>query len=307
MDIASSAQDSLHVKFLGTASFLISYKGDAVLTDPFISNPPGGQLFFGKIKSNPEIVDKYLPQEDIDKIDMVTIGHSHYDHLLDLPYIYPKLHPKAKLLGSQTAAYLMAPFAPGERMIILNELKGDHLNLTDWIYNEERTIRIMPFACAHPYHIGKIIFFNGSLKKEMKKIPKNPGKWKVGETYSYIIDFLDPGKDRIQYRVFFKGSEVAPPMCIYPEEINTEKNPDITIIPAATVGFGENLTRYAIDHSNPSIVFLDHWENFLIKKEKPVRTVPRGDPEKYYKELAGQFKDSIQIIMPMPGAEFEIK
>jgi len=96
--------DSLRIEFNGVASFYIQYKGSAVLTDPFLSNPSLSKVIFGKIKPNQELIKKCNPKTNYIKI--LSLSHSHYDHILDLPYFIPHLDDSTKIVGSKNSIIL---------------------------------------------------------------------------------------------------------------------------------------------------------------------------------------------------------
>ena len=52
--------DTLNMRFLGTACLVLNYHGNSVLTDPFISNPPLRKLLFGKVYSDTSIIRDFI-------------------------------------------------------------------------------------------------------------------------------------------------------------------------------------------------------------------------------------------------------
>lgn len=74
------------IKWLAVSSFEIRFPDCTVLTDPYIT----------------ECVGTDLTWEDVEHCDYITLSHSHWDHITDIPRLIPKFQPKI-LCGDHTA------------------------------------------------------------------------------------------------------------------------------------------------------------------------------------------------------------
>ena len=81
---------SLHVSYIGHSTFLLQLQGLNILTDPIYSNIASPFSFIGPKRA----IIPGINFDDLPKIDIVLISHSHYDHM-DLPTI-KKLQKKFK-------------------------------------------------------------------------------------------------------------------------------------------------------------------------------------------------------------------
>ena len=81
------------MKWLGTAGWEIRVGSTVILIDPFLTRRPAsaGQEW----KTNEEEVLK-----NIDKADFIFAGHSHADHIADVPFIAKRF--ASKVIGSRT-------------------------------------------------------------------------------------------------------------------------------------------------------------------------------------------------------------
>lgn len=181
--------DELSVEFNGVANFYIHYKGNAVLTDPFISNPSMGKVMFGKIESDTDLIDKFQPKTH--NISMVCIGHAHYDHILDLPYFAPYLNKNAKILGSKNSADMAKTLNLQQEIISVNENLATPLKAGQWFYNADSSVRIMPAKSAHLPHIMGLHLYHGEYKKELTDFPNKGKQFIQDETIAYLIDFVE--------------------------------------------------------------------------------------------------------------------
>jgi L-ascorbate metabolism protein UlaG (beta-lactamase superfamily) len=90
---AESTSQQPAMKWLGTAGWEIRVGGTVILIDPFLTRraASAGQEW----KTNEEEVLK-----NIDKADFIFAGHSHADHIADVPFIAKRFG--SKVIGSRT-------------------------------------------------------------------------------------------------------------------------------------------------------------------------------------------------------------
>lgn len=83
----------VNMRYLGTAGFIIEGDGHTLAIDPFVSRPRLREMPF-RLKPKKKLIDQVIPHH----VDDVLIGHSHYDHVLDAPYLCYRTG--ARLIGS---------------------------------------------------------------------------------------------------------------------------------------------------------------------------------------------------------------
>src|SRR5262249_48747929 len=66
------------------------------------------------IHSDPIVIDRWFGAADPDTRAIIT-GHGHYDHLLDVPYVWSKT-PSAMIYGNIASQHLLAGLAPDRPM-----------------------------------------------------------------------------------------------------------------------------------------------------------------------------------------------
>ena len=89
-------------------------------------------------------MDRLLPT--VEDVEMVLVGHSHYDHLLDVPYVMQKYAMNAVVYGSKTMGHIMAAAVDKSRIITVDTHAAKGRTPGQWIYNQGRTIRFMAIA-----------------------------------------------------------------------------------------------------------------------------------------------------------------
>jgi L-ascorbate metabolism protein UlaG (beta-lactamase superfamily) len=91
----------LEVQWLGTAGFRLTYEGTTVLIDPFLSRIP----LTGVLRRRPMPVQADLVDRLITAADAILVGHTHFDHAVDVPHI--AIAHDAPAYGSPSMAHLL--------------------------------------------------------------------------------------------------------------------------------------------------------------------------------------------------------
>ena len=105
------AGQDLKITFLGTAGFIFEARDRTIVADPYLN------------RANLKSVARNLPLDPLDRdskafsdekridvadyidaVDDVVIGHSHYDHILDAPWLV--MQKDARLIGSPTSVWI---------------------------------------------------------------------------------------------------------------------------------------------------------------------------------------------------------
>ncbi len=303
--INTTATKSLDITFNGVTCFVIRYGKTVVLTDPFVSNPGTKQVMFGKIYSDTALVNANFSDEDLADTKLVLISHAHYDHLMDLPPLVPKLPSSTILAGSNTTKHIMAAAKPLQPNLALNEIAGTDSTLGEWIYSTDSTVRTMAFVSSHPPHFMGITLFPGPYTEDLESIPVKGKLYKRGLPLSYLIDFMEGGKP--VYRVFSQSSSAHGLKGLFPKEMLEEKSVDVVLLSQAVNGKETEYADLVINHCNAPIVFCTHWENFFRPVSKPLKTVQKAKIEYIYQHLVTTFADSMAIILPRPGSHYTIQ
>jgi L-ascorbate metabolism protein UlaG (beta-lactamase superfamily) len=93
-------KNDITLRWMGTAAFEICYRGKTLLIDPFASRPSLWRVAAGRpIPSDESETERRFPRANI-----ILIGHSHFDHLMDAPSIARRTG--AVIAGSTTACFI---------------------------------------------------------------------------------------------------------------------------------------------------------------------------------------------------------
>ena len=298
----------LQVKYLGAGGFLLQWGQDVILTAPFFSNPGLLRVLFWSIHADPERINAFLPP--VEDVKAILVGHSHYDHLLDLPYIANERAPSAIIYGSHTVKNILSAVLPPDRLVALDTKEGDSDDrLGTWVWVKGTRIRIMATRSEHAPHVcllgGCLKVFQGDVVQPLGQLPQTAWQWKEGPTFAYLIDFLDEN-GVVQFRVHYQDAASGFPYGFPPVPSPTDPKPvDVAILCVPGSHYVNNYPQGIVGHLKPRAVILAHWESFF----RP-RTGDPGDLNvisigTHPKEFVAEVKEawpSVQVVMPLPGA-----
>lgn len=93
----------LELQWLGTSGFRLSYEGYSVVIDPYLTRIGMREIFrpWARPASAP-LVNRFVPG----RVDAVLVGHTHFDHAWDTPYLARR--DGCKVYGSRSLGALMA-------------------------------------------------------------------------------------------------------------------------------------------------------------------------------------------------------
>ncbi len=75
--------EGLELQWLGTAGFRLTYDDTTLLIDPYLSRAPITDIARNRpLHSNPAVVDRIITSADA-----VLVGHSHFDHAVDVAHL----------------------------------------------------------------------------------------------------------------------------------------------------------------------------------------------------------------------------
>jgi L-ascorbate metabolism protein UlaG (beta-lactamase superfamily) len=104
----------LELEWLGVAGYRLSYEGQSIYIDPYVSRVPLASV----IRGTPALADRSLHERYLQpagQLLAVLVGHTHFDHAVDVPEIARAHH--CPVYGSSSLATLMRLYGLGERAV----------------------------------------------------------------------------------------------------------------------------------------------------------------------------------------------
>ena len=297
-DHPEGERGTLAVRLCGVTCLHIASQGVGVLTDPFWSFLPLGQVAFGRVRSDPEQIEPYLPP--LDQTHAVVVGHGHYDHCLDLAYVADRLHPDAKVFGSQSLVHQYAA----------SPLPRPQVGVDDHVATVSRRgraytvaggrIRILPILSGHPPQYLFVHLYRRHLKRDARRPPTRAGHFQEGLTLAWMIDFMDG--ERVANRVYVQTSSTGWPAGWVPQSVLDEHPVDLAVLAMDCARIKARGDRSIIDFLAPKRVLFCHYEDFFRPKSRPPREGVKVNLQKLRSALVST--DETQYLFPARDETF---
>lgn len=294
-------RESLHLLYLGTGGFYMRRGDDAIMTAPFYSNPGLLRLAGGGTRADEKRIEKHLPKL-VDDVPAILVGHAHYDHAMDLPYIAQHRAKQARIYGSDTLVNILLAALPEDRLESVECRAGGFAAgkpIGEWIPDESTRVRFMALDSMHAPHVWRVKFFSGQVTEPQTKLPRCVWGWKEGTTYAYLIDFLSENQE-IDYRILYLDSAAHwPDYGGLPQSLLDERRPDVAILTMASFKNVRNYPEGVVCGSDPRNIVVGHWEDFFRSPDCPPKVVRLTNGRKFMTRLE-KSADGRPVFLPKP-------
>lgn len=317
----SDSSRHIDVTYLGVSGILIEYDGHALLTAPFFTNPPlsavarsARRLFLSRpsVSSDPAAIERLLPKT-ADHASAILVGHGHYDHLMDVPYIATRRAKGAAIYGGPSVRHMLMGDstlrAESARLVSIPLEASATLDRNgQWFYTRDSAFRFMALSSHHAptfkFLRKNYTFAAGRVEKDLDRLPSKAGDWKLGEAYSYIIDVLGGAGRATIFRIYFQDAPSAPPLGFPPRRLLAEHAVNLAILCAATSSNVRATPDSLLRLLSPSSVLVTHWESFFRSQVLPEEVNRTTDIDAFVLSLTRSLPIAAAWAMPLPQTKF---
>lgn len=319
------------IQYLGVGGWLMQWRGEAFMLAPSFSNPGG--LFKHTpplwVEADKRRIDAYMRQLKTRDVTLLLVGHGHYDHLLDVPWVMRRYAPNATVYGSDTVVHILHAMKDPNRIedaywtwvdpARVKSARGYMATVPGcgdargpakpgyWITSKGGTIRAMPIQSAHAPHILGHTFGHGSYTQDLTEVPQSVLGWKQGQSMAWLIDLLDEtGKPK--YRIHFQDS-AAPAPCGIPPALPDGRTVDIEILSVGSWSKAKQYPQQVLRANKPRIILLGHWENFFGNAPNEPEPLKGQQIEKMVNVIYDVLREQqspAQLYLPEPFAEIPL-
>jgi L-ascorbate metabolism protein UlaG (beta-lactamase superfamily) len=289
----------LTIRYIGVGCCLLRWGDTAVLTDPFWSHIGLGRVLFGRLAPDMSQVEGHLPP--LDTVQAILVGHGHYDHVLDLPWVAEQVHADAMILGSRSLKHQYASASIARPMLSVNDWLSTATHVGPWWTSPDKRVRILPIKSGHPAQYLGVHLYTKQFRQDATDAPTRVGHFQEGETLAWLVDFL--AGDRVVHRVFVETTSKAPPSGLVPASVLAERQVDVAVVAMDTARMASRGRPTALDAMGPHTAMFVHWENFFRTKARPPREANKVDLTKLRKRLPDN--EQIRYLFPSWDAEFK--
>jgi Beta-lactamase superfamily domain len=309
--------DAIAVTFLGVSGLLIRWQGQSLLTPPLYSNPTLGELLLSDFYPDTERVDRFL-RDDLKDVQAVFVGHSHYDHALDVPYIaLKKTPPGIPIYGSRTLVNVLAPLvselgANNPLVEVESQALGQVPGPAKPIDIPGGRFRVWSILSEHAPQLGPHVFpklvqellpietvaaWRGQLLAPAKTLPTRVGRWPCGTTLSYLIELHEVGKP--VFRIYYQDAATRKPIG-YPPGTDPV---DLAVLCMGGTTELPDFPRDIVETVRPRFVMGSHWEDFFKPRDLPLPG--QTNVEETIPTVAGlklkRFTKAVKAALPTGG------
>jgi L-ascorbate metabolism protein UlaG (beta-lactamase superfamily) len=268
--------DAVDVRYLGSGGIYLGWHGNVVLLGPFFSDPGVVAAQFCKLQYDTARIADHLQNVAPASVRAILLGHSHYDHIGDIPIVARQYAPGALIYTNLTGTRMLA-YYPDLRARTREVKEAQPIQIMDSSGKVVMNIHAVP--SDHAPQLCKWRHwpcdFADCQVKDNWTTPfeqHNLRDFCGGDPFAYVIDLIEDGK--IRYRIYYNDAAATAPRGIPTGELLTEHPYDLAIICMASYDFVDEYPRALLSKITPRHVILSHYENFFSKSERRWEFVP---------------------------------
>ena len=312
------------VTYLGVSGLLIEHQNHVILTAPFFSNPSLGQVrprvtrmlrSTPRIASDTQAIEALLPRA-ADRATAILVGHGHYDHLMDVPYIATHRATSARIYGGPSVRHMLMGDSVlrrngGKRLVAISlGAAGSPHRQGHWYYTADSAYRFMALVAGHAptFRAWKhtYTYTIGTVDADRDSLPHTAAEWKLGEPYAFIIDVLSGATKEIIFRIYFQDAPSEPPLAFPPDALLADRRIDLAVLCAATSSNVSNTPDSLLSVLKPLQVMATHWEDFFRSQSLPTQISPGTDLDAFLRSLE-KLPASTGWVIPIPRSTFRFR
>jgi len=263
---------------MGTAAFEICAGGKTLLIDPFVSRPPLWRVVTGR----PLAHDENEIARSFPRADIILIGHSHFDHLMDAPSIARRTG--AVIAGSPTTCFIAESMGIGRDKLLVQD-------------DPPVPFRRGPFDIAFvPSLHGRVVLgrvpYQGRLETVPGRAPRKASDYPLGNAYGIHVRARG-------ISLFHNGSADLI------DENLRDVRADVLLLGLASRSCTRDYVKRMITALKPGIVIPCHYDRFFSPMARGIRHLPGIRMGDFLKEVH-DVDPGIRILIPGAGAPVDL-
>ena len=236
------------VTWLGTAGFAVEHDGWVVLIDPYVTRASIGRCLRAPLRTDVRAVARFTP-----RADAIIAGHTHFDHVLDVPTI---AHiTRAKVFGSRSCVHLCrAADVPEERLV----------DVSAHTRREPLRAQVGPFELRFVPSVHSALLlgrvpFPGDIS-DCDQLPLRTTQYRCGAVFA--VDIRVAGR-----RIYHLGSA---------DLLDGQCEPGVDLLLMCVAGWTttERFVPRMMGSLGPGAILLSHWDDFFSPMDRGARMLP---------------------------------
>ena len=256
---ARRCRAGLEVEWLGVSGYRLSYEGQTLFVDPYLSRVPFRDLVLRRqALPDPAALDRFVtaPGETVG----VLVGHTHFDHAVDAPAIARRFGCKA--YGSRSLVNLMALHGLAEQAVEVEPYRTYELGPFEVSFTPSVHSKLL---------LGLAVPYDGELSCEHLDA-LSPGAYRCGQVWGISIAVAG-------LRFYHQGSANLV------DEALREREVDVFLAGVAGRSFTDRYWQRILARAPPPRRVPTHYDNFFrplgeehgVRRQRPARRAARRD------------------------------
>lgn len=232
-------EPAVHVRWLGTAGFELRHGDHVVLFDPYLTRASLTRCLLSTLSPDVAAITRHVA-----RADAIVVGHTHFDHVLDVPAIARLTD--ARVFGSRSAATLCrADGVPPSQVVDVESA----LRAGTYVA-EVGPFELRFFPSAHSKLLfGKRVPAAGDID-DCDAVPLRAGGYRCGAVFAVEV--------RVAGRtIFHLGSAELVESSLPPRQV------DLLLFCVAGWQQTPRVIERATSRLSPRAVLLSHWDDFF--------------------------------------------
>ncbi len=257
--MGDSGTGPVKLRWLGTAGYELTCEGTTLLIDPYFTRVGMRWLLRGVARPDEARLERELPHAD-----GVVVGHSHFDHVMDVPSIARRTG--ATVYGSQSTWNLCrAAGLPEDQLVACSG--GETF--------EVGPFRVTMVRSEHSRFAFGRIPYQGDIPCTCE-LPLELSGYRCGQVFGISITVGDT-------RLYHMGSAELIDDAVPPEA----RDVDVFLMGISGRHHTERYVPRAIRALSPGLVVPMHYDNFFRSYDAPMRLLPLTRFARFVDEVRG--------------------
>jgi L-ascorbate metabolism protein UlaG (beta-lactamase superfamily) len=242
-------EGDVRVRWLGTAGFAIEHRGHVLLLDPYITRASLTACLVRPLRPDLAAIARHVP-----RADAIVLGHTHFDHALDVPAIARRTG--ARVFGSTSAAALCrSKGVAADRIDVVETVAGG-----DPVEREVGPFVLRFVPSAHSRFLFGRVPAAGEIA-DCDDVPMRLNDYKCGAVFGVEI--------RVAGRTLYHVGSAE----LVDANIRV-KHVDLVLLCVAGWTSSRDYPERVAHRLAPGAVLLAHWDDFLRPVDRPARPLP---------------------------------
>ena len=241
--------DDVRVRWLGTAGFAIEHCGHVLLLDPYLTRASLAACIVRPLRPDVAAIARHVP-----RADAIVLGHTHFDHALDVPEI--AIRTGARVFGSLSAAVLCrSKGVAADRIDVVETTSGGGA-----VEREVGPFALRFVPSAHSRFAFGRVPAAGEIA-DCDDVPMRLGAYKCGAVFGVEI--------RVAGRTLYHVGSAE----LVDANIGV-KHVDLVLLCVAGWTSSRDYPERVAHRLAPGAVLLSHWDDFLRPLDRGARPLP---------------------------------